>query len=295
MEDKTKTASDAVAKHTKGGGGQSFGSAFKSARKSGKKIFSYNGKSYNTNLKSAPKKKVPAKKIVKKTVSKQETKNQKFINKTVVKKEKAKSGSGLDFVKVPKKTDPAKIKSTGKIRQPWFNKKKEGPKSVTLTEGGAYATYKKKSKAAKSFRSAFSDASKSGKKTFSWDGRSYSTKKANYEENTNMDKATHVFEKFAKTTKKVSTGTVSSQPVKTTTSSKGGKHTTTTVHKTNTPDGIRYYSSSGTSSRRDIARSKANMRVRAKIVSTPSDSLRNYTPNVSTTKAKPKKKYFWQK
>jgi len=109
-----------------------------------------------------------------------------------------------------------------------------------------------------------------------------------------MDKAIYIFEKLAKTTKKVSSGVVSSQPVKTTTKSKGGKHTTTTVHKTNTKDGTRYYSSSGTSSRRDIAASKANLRVRAKIVSTPADSLRGYNPNAVTKKVS-KKKYFWQK
>ena len=58
---------------------------------------------------------------------------------------------------------------TGKIRK--------GAQSVTQTEGGSYATYKKKSKPAGSFRSAFSTASKAKKKTFMWDGRKYTTKK----------------------------------------------------------------------------------------------------------------------
>ena len=122
---------------------QSFGSAFKSARKSGKKVFTYKGKSYTTKLKSST-----ANPVVKKTklkqVSKLEIQNKKIINTTATKMEKKKPGSGMDFVKVHKKSDAAKLKATGKIRQPWFNKKKEGPKSVSLTEGGAYAKYYKK-------------------------------------------------------------------------------------------------------------------------------------------------------
>ena len=65
------------------------------------------------------------------------------------------------------KKNPAKIKAHGKIRR--------GAQSVTLTGGGAYASYKKKSGAAKSFRKSFAAARKAGKKTFKWDGRSYST------------------------------------------------------------------------------------------------------------------------
>ena len=60
-----------------------------------------------------------------------------------------------------------KLSATGKIRK--------GAKSVKVTKGGAYASYGKKTKAAKSFRSAFAAARKSGKKTFTWDGRKYST------------------------------------------------------------------------------------------------------------------------
>lgn len=61
-----------------------------------------------------------------------------------------------------------KLKATGKIRK--------GAKSVKVTQGGAYASYGKKTKAAKSFRSSFAAAKKAGKKTFTWDGRKYSTK-----------------------------------------------------------------------------------------------------------------------
>ena len=45
-------------------------------------------------------------------------------------------------------------------------------------KGGAYAFYRKKSKAAQLFRKAFADAKAAGKKTFTWDGRSYTTETA---------------------------------------------------------------------------------------------------------------------
>ena len=58
------------------------------------------------------------------------------------------------------------------------------PRNVTLskqtgvkkTKAGNYPVYSKKSSAAKSFRSAFADARKSGRKTFTWQGRKYNTK-----------------------------------------------------------------------------------------------------------------------
>ena len=44
------------------------------------------------------------------------------------------------------------------------------------TKAGTYKTFKKKSEAAKSFRSAFANARKSGYKTFTWNGKKYNTK-----------------------------------------------------------------------------------------------------------------------
>jgi len=44
------------------------------------------------------------------------------------------------------------------------------------TKAGTYKTYKKKSAAAKSFRSAFASAKKQGYKTFTWNGKKYNTK-----------------------------------------------------------------------------------------------------------------------
>ena len=52
------------------------------------------------------------------------------------------------------------------------------PVSVEKTKGGDYPVYKKESKKAESFRSKFGKASKAGKKTFKWKGRSYTTEKA---------------------------------------------------------------------------------------------------------------------
>lgn len=44
------------------------------------------------------------------------------------------------------------------------------------TKAGTYNTYKKKSAAAKDFRTAFANARKSGYKTFTWNGKKYTTK-----------------------------------------------------------------------------------------------------------------------
>ena len=59
---------------------------------------------------------------------------------------------------------------TGKISR--------GAKSAVATKGGTYAKYKKDSKAAGSFRSKFKSACGGGAKSFKWQGRSYSCKKA---------------------------------------------------------------------------------------------------------------------
>ena len=102
-----------------------------------------------------------------KKVERQKAKNVKKISKMATKAEKKKKGAGLKSVTRGKKSDPAKLSPTGKIRR--------GMKGVEVTEGGAYAKYGKKSKAAKSFREAFAEAKG---KDFSWDGRKYSGKKA---------------------------------------------------------------------------------------------------------------------
>jgi len=44
------------------------------------------------------------------------------------------------------------------------------------TGGGAYPVYKKGSKTAQDFRSAFAAARKAGKGEFTWQGRRYNTK-----------------------------------------------------------------------------------------------------------------------
>ena len=90
----------------------------------------------------------------------------KKITKRALKLEKKTPGAGSKYVKMGPKSDVSKLKTTGKIRKK--------STSVTLTEGGAYATYKKKSKAAGSFRKAFAAAKG---KDFTWDGRKYSGKK----------------------------------------------------------------------------------------------------------------------
>jgi len=71
----------------------------------------------------------------------------------------------------PKGVSKKELSPKGKIRK--------GAKKVLVTKGGAYASYGKKSKAAGSFKEAFKKgcgSSESG--SFSWDGRSYSCKRA---------------------------------------------------------------------------------------------------------------------
>lgn len=125
--------------------------------------------SFANQMSPMQKRKAAEKKRLARVAKMKEERNMRKINKRALKLEKEKKGAGQDYVKVPKNVEPKKIKATGKI-----GKK---PTSVTLTEGGAFPTYKKKSKKAGSFRSAFSEASKAGKKVFTWDGRKYSTKK----------------------------------------------------------------------------------------------------------------------
>jgi hypothetical protein len=72
-------------------------------------------------------------------------------------------------VSKPKGVAKSELSPKGRIRK--------GAKKVLATKGGAYASYEKGSKAAGSFRKAFKAGCAGGKKSFSWDGRSYSCKK----------------------------------------------------------------------------------------------------------------------
>ena len=89
-----------------------------------------------------------------------------------------------------KATKKSKAKETGEVRR--------GAKGVKSTKGGEYVKYGKKSKAAKSFKSAFAEARKEGKKSFSWDGRSYSTARADDKKKTTKPKGLTKKEKEAK-------------------------------------------------------------------------------------------------
>ena len=92
-------------------------------------------------------------------------------------KKLSKKGVKVTYMKKPsekKKTVSQALKASspsGKIRK--------GAKKIKLTKGGAYASYEKKSKPAKSFRAAFKAGCGSSEEgSFSWDGRSYSCKRA---------------------------------------------------------------------------------------------------------------------
>ena len=59
------------------------------------------------------------------------------------------------------------------------NRRAQASSTVTggvKTKDGTYKTHKKNSSAARSFRSAFSSAKKAGYKTFTWEGKRYTTK-----------------------------------------------------------------------------------------------------------------------
>lgn len=67
---------------------------------------------------------------------------------------------------------PGKTNPNPRMRAQSLTRDKTGS---VQTKGGTYNVYKKDSSAAKSFRSAFSDARKAGKKTFTWNGKKYTT------------------------------------------------------------------------------------------------------------------------
>jgi hypothetical protein len=87
---------------------------------------------------------------------------------------KSKSMSASSLIKATK-VDLARKKKIGASKATAVRK---GAKSVVKTKGGEFVKYKKDSKAAGSFRSAFKSSCSGGAKSFSWDGRSYSCNKA---------------------------------------------------------------------------------------------------------------------
>jgi hypothetical protein len=127
-------------------------------------------KSLGSKIKSKVRK-IALKRDVKKATSRRTTKKystKKQIAKTTKKIAKAKKAGAKVTYAVPTKNIFAPTVKKGRIRKK--------AKSIKVTKGGAYAAYGKKTKAARSFRSAFRKAKDEGKKTFNWDGRSYTTK-----------------------------------------------------------------------------------------------------------------------
>lgn len=78
------------------------------------------------------------------------------------------SKTNMDFDAAPRNTN-----RNPRARNVSMKNDKVGEKK---TKGGTYGIYKKKSAAAGSFRSAFATAKKAGKKTFTWNGKRYTTK-----------------------------------------------------------------------------------------------------------------------
>ena len=110
----------------------------------------------------------PAKVSKKAPVASKKKKKRSLLGRLKRRRLKKMSKRGTPVTK-PKGVSREELSPKGRIRK--------GAKKVLLTKGGAYASYKKDSKAAKSFRSAFKSGCAGGKKSFTWDGRSYSCKK----------------------------------------------------------------------------------------------------------------------
>ena len=124
------------------------------------------------SLKKAPSKAVskakPAKVSKKAPVASKKKKKRSLLGRLKMRRLKKMSKRGTPVTK-PKGVSKEELSPKGRIRK--------GAKKVLLTKGGAYASYEKGSKASKSFQSAFKSGCAGGKKSFSWDGRSYSCKK----------------------------------------------------------------------------------------------------------------------
>jgi hypothetical protein len=91
-------------------------------------------------------------------------------------------GSGADPMRdgVPrgaKKKGPSNRQLAGDVAKGRSAAKSDSGSSASKKSSGAFPAYKKDSEQAKSFRSAFAAASKAKKKTFVWEGRTYSTAK----------------------------------------------------------------------------------------------------------------------
>ena len=98
---------------------------------------------------------------------------------TMRKVEKVFKKGGAIKTQRPERGSKEKYKLTAEHKKALGKKQKirKGAKGVTLTKGGAYAKYEKKSKAAGYFRKAFKSGCEGGAKTFTWDGRKYSCAK----------------------------------------------------------------------------------------------------------------------
>ena len=137
-------------------------------------------KSLGSKIKSKVRK-IALKRDVKKATSRRTTKKystKKQIAKTTKRVAKAKKAGANVTYAVPKEQSLNPFVQAKDIFAPTVKKGRirKKAKSVLITKGGAYAAYGTKTKAARSFRSAFRKAKDEGKKTFNWDGRSYTTK-----------------------------------------------------------------------------------------------------------------------
>ena len=145
------------------------------AKKAPVKAVSKDKPAKKTVVKKAPvsvrgKQRVAKKKAVAKKapVASKKKKKRSILGRLKMRRLKKMSKRGTPVTK-PKGVSRGELSPKGRIRK--------GAKKVLLTKGGAYASYEKGSKPAKSFNKAFKKGCAGGSKSFSWDGRSYSCKK----------------------------------------------------------------------------------------------------------------------
>ena len=123
------------------------------------------------------KRKAALKKVVSGVKSKLEQGVSRLRAKRLARKGKVVTGRGTK-VKEAAYTKGAMKRKRAAGFSPTPGKISKGAVSAVATQGGTFAKYKKGSKEAGNFRSAFKSGCAGGKKSFSWQGRSYACKKA---------------------------------------------------------------------------------------------------------------------
>jgi len=177
-----KTEEGVVGKQRSYIGEGEFNKALADAKAAGKKTFTWDGRLYKTETAEKPEKKKLYKKILKKKAPKAKESN--IMSNGKDKKKSNSPGMYKEWISEEGGEEDIFAKRDKYRKSFWKTSpnvkvRNKGLAGAEVTKkGGAYAFYRKKSKAAQLFRKAFADAKAAGKKTFTWDGRLYTTETA---------------------------------------------------------------------------------------------------------------------